>query len=398
MTNTLVIRLPLTDDQGIPWLHWSGAEQAVLASGTLPGPEALTELARLDGRLLVLVPGSACFMGSVKQAGKGRQFLRAVPFALEEELADDVDSLHFTLKPQGEQVAAVAVRHQLMEQWLGWLQEAQLSPWKLLPDCLALPWQPHSWSALVLGQELLLRTQESKGLCIEAALADWIVAPLAEETSGGGVQPVEAYGDLSLPPNCTLTHLDADLPLAVLAKGGSEQSLDLLHGPYQQKRKGKGPLNLWWPALASLAALLVIALAGKGVALYQYSAQTQALEAQIKADYGRLFSGERLVSAGSLKSQLRGKLKNLGSGAQEASLLAMLNDLSLTFAKVGNIKPDNLRFDAGRGELRVLTMAPDFATFERLKQQLANRYQVESGGQSTVEGGVTGTLILRSKG
>ncbi|WKE65922.1 type II secretion system protein GspL [Gallaecimonas kandeliae] len=394
MSNTLVIRLPQGAEGAIPWLHWSDSDQVVLASGTLKGADELAQLAGLDGRLLALVPGSCCYNGAVKQSGKGRQFLRAVPFMLEEELADDVDNLHFLLQPQGEQVAVLAVNHRLMQDWLSWLADAGLEPWKMQPDFLALPWRQESWSALELDGELLLRTGEVAGLAADAALAEWVVGPLVADK----VQPVEAYGEVRLPDNCTLTHLGTDLPLAVLAKGGAANTLNLLQGPYKQKKKGSGALRRWLPVAVAASALLLVTLVSKGLAIHQLSARAGGLEQQIKADYGRLFPGEHLVSAGSLKSQLRGKLKTLGSAGSNASLLTMLNDLSLTFAKVGSIKPDNLRFDADRGELRILTLAPDYAAFEKLKQELGSRYQVETGGQSQVDGGVSGTLVLRSKG
>ncbi|WP_417362407.1 type II secretion system protein GspL [Gallaecimonas pentaromativorans] len=392
--NTLVIRLPVTASQPVSWLHWSASEGQVLASGTLASTNRLGDLAGLDGRVLVLAPGSSFFCTALKQANKSRQFLKAVPFMLEEELADDVDSLHFLLKPQGEQVAVLAVRHQLMQEWLGWLEEAGIEPWKLVPDFLALPLVEGAWSALSIDGELLLRTGAYTGLTVPQELAEWVVAPLV----GDDVQPVEAYGDVTLPLTCTQTQLPAELPLAVPAKQADALNVDLLSGPYQRKSQSNTLVKRWWPVAASFGVLLLVALVGKGVAIYQLSAQSSALEQQIARDYGRLFPGERLVSAGAVRAQLRGKLKNLVSGSANASLLAMLNDLSLTFAKVGNIKPDNLRFDASRGELRLLTTAPDFAAFEKLKAALADRYSVETGGQSTVEGGVSGTLILRSKG
>lgn len=394
MSNLVVIRLPLAPGQKVAWLHWSQGEQVVLASGELAGAEELNQLAGLDGRLLVLVPGQSVFTGAVKKTGSGRQFLKAVPYMLEDALADDVDNLHFTLRAEGEEVSVIAVSHQLMAQWLDWLDDAGLTPWKMLPDFLALPWQPPSWSAMTLDDELLLRTDERRGLTVVAELSEAIVAPLA----GDDVQPVEAYGDVRLPVNCTVTQLAGDTPLSVLAKGALNSSTDLLHGPYQRQQGGEQPLRRWWPVAAAAAALLVVGLAGKVTQLYRLHQQQQVLVSQIRSDYQRLFPGERLVSAGALRAQLRGKLRRLGHGSgTDAQLLSMLNDLAAGFAKVGKLHPQSLRFDANQGELRVLATAPDYGSFEAIKQALAAQYQVETGGQSSVDDGVSGTLTLRSK-
>ncbi len=60
MSESLVIRLGTNKQQPVAWLVWSGQEQEIIASGTLPSADALGELQeRAGGRPVVtLVPGS----------------------------------------------------------------------------------------------------------------------------------------------------------------------------------------------------------------------------------------------------------------------------------------------------------------------------------------------------
>ena len=66
MSESLVIRLGTNKQQPVAWLVWSGQEQEIIASGTLPSADALGELQeRAGGRPVVtLVPGSDLIFGA----------------------------------------------------------------------------------------------------------------------------------------------------------------------------------------------------------------------------------------------------------------------------------------------------------------------------------------------
>ncbi|WP_341502775.1 type II secretion system protein GspL [Gallaecimonas sp. GXIMD4217] len=395
MSQTLVLRLGMNAEDPIHWLIRSAREEEILSSGRLAGASELAQLADKagDAKVLVLVPGQALGCHVLPAQGKGRQFLKAVPFMLEEQLADDVEHLHFTLIPQGEQVHALVCGHGHMQAWLGWLAETGLKPFRMLPDMLALPHFEDSWSALALDGELLVRTGPYQGLAGEAELVNLAIQSLTVDSQD--IQPVNAYSELRLPANCTLNHLGAELPLAVLAKGAEASRLNLLHGPYGVKQEGQGQLKAWWPLAAACAALLVVAVAGKAVSLYQLKQQEAALQAQIETDFKRLFPGTRRIV--NVRSQMRQKLKALGGASSEPVFLAMLADLAPALKAVPGMRPDSLRFDDRRGELRLMLVGKDYAAFETLKGKLSDAYEVEAGGQSAVEGGVSGALVLRSR-
>ncbi|MGL6163828.1 MAG: GspL family type II secretion system protein ExeL, partial [Aeromonas veronii] len=167
MSESLVIRLGTNKQQPVAWLVWSGQEQEIIASGTLPSADALGELQeRAGGRPVVtLVPGSDLIFRRVTLPGRyNRQSAAALPYLLEEQIASDVDELHLVvLAHEGQQVDLMAVDRQKMGEWLGWLDAAGLKSLQLLPDVLALPQAAHGWSALQLGNEWLVRQGPCQG-------------------------------------------------------------------------------------------------------------------------------------------------------------------------------------------------------------------------------------------
>ena len=98
MTERLVIRLGSHAEQAISWLTWSDSEQEIIASGTLSNAAELVSLSERasQGVVQILVPGTDVGLFSVElPTTNRRQALKTIPFMLEDELAADIDLLHF---------------------------------------------------------------------------------------------------------------------------------------------------------------------------------------------------------------------------------------------------------------------------------------------------------------
>src|SRR5690554_1529340 len=84
--------------QQIDWLVWQPQQREVIASGVLRGPEELQQLQEQSRsrETLLLVPGHDVLMTEVAlPAGSQRLLPALVPNSLEDELASDIDDLHF---------------------------------------------------------------------------------------------------------------------------------------------------------------------------------------------------------------------------------------------------------------------------------------------------------------
>src|SRR3546814_6630395 len=92
--------------------------------------------------------------------------LQAAPFVLEEQLAEDVDTLHFALGArQADHRWPLAIVSQTrMQAWLALLQEFAIHADAMVPDVLALqtPDATHC-NALVDGDQVLVRSAHGSG-------------------------------------------------------------------------------------------------------------------------------------------------------------------------------------------------------------------------------------------
>ncbi|HEA3088471.1 TPA: GspL family type II secretion system protein ExeL [Aeromonas salmonicida] len=392
MSESLVIRLGTNAQQPVEWLVWSAKEEEIIASGTLASAHALGELReRAGGRPVVtLVPGSDLIFRRVSLPGKySRQAAAALPYLLEEQIASDVDELHLVvLAHEGHDVDLMAVDKEKMQTWLGWLEAAGLKSQQLLPDVLALPQAADGWSALQLGKEWLLRQGPCQGIVADEPLLAMLLAVEAE--------PVTIHSHTPVPPipNANWQAADPELPMLLLAKGALNCQANLLQGPYRPQTEYSRYWLQWRKVAVVAGLLLLVALTQRGVHLYQLAEQDKALKAEIRQVYTRIFPGEtRIVN---VRSQMAQHLKLLGQTPQDGVLL-LLTELAPTFAEVPGLKPQVLRFDAARGELRLQVTAPGFTEIERFRELAGKRFEVQQGEVRSTEGKVEGALVLKGK-
>ncbi|KAL8181358.1 UNVERIFIED_CONTAM: hypothetical protein K2H54_000235 [Gekko kuhli] len=293
------------------------------------------KLERAGGRpAVVLVPGSDLIFRRVSLPGKySRQSAAALPYLLEEQIASDVDELHLVvLGHQGHEVDLMAVDKEKMQTWLGWLEQAGLKSRQLLPDVLALPQATDGWSALQLGKEWLLRRGPVRASSpTSRCWPCWLAAEPAPVTIHSHTPPPAIAA-------ASWQAADPELPMLLLARGRARQSGQPAAGALSAADR---ILRYWqqWRMVAVVAgALLVVAFAQRG-----------------------------------------------GQTPQDGVLM-VLTELAPTFAEVPGLKPEVLRFDAARGELRLQVTAPGFAEIERFRELAGKRFDVQQGEVRSTEG------------
>src|ERR1700685_2217700 len=100
MADWLIIRLPRTPAEQASWIVADARGVAIEAPAG--GPLALAQPAAAGRHVCVLVPGTDVLMMEPELPTKaGAKLAQMVPYALEEQLADDIDDLHFAIGRRG---------------------------------------------------------------------------------------------------------------------------------------------------------------------------------------------------------------------------------------------------------------------------------------------------------
>ncbi|MEW9797734.1 type II secretion system protein GspL [Alteromonas sp. CYL-A6] len=394
----LLVRLGSRREDPVQWLVWSQTEQDIIASGELSSAEDLTTLSERAGQrpVIALAPGSDVLLKWVTLPPRaGRKVLAAIPYMLEDELATAIDDQFFAFGPKVDDQQAVAVvsREQL-QQWQRWLKDAGLFCDRIIPDVLAVPHNPQGWALLAMGDALLLRQDNWAGMQGEAS---WML-PALTQFAASQPEPVNLvnYADLDVSnaDNIVVTHPPLELPMHVLAQEAMHVSFNLLQGEYKVKRASNKAWHQWRVAAVLAVLALTTSLVDKGITLYQLEQQNEALRAQIDNKVKQGFPNIGVYR--DVKRKLQTELARLEQTGGAASMLVMLEQLSGPFA-ASSVRPQTLRFDASRTEIRMQAVGKDFEALERFRRQAESAgFVVEQGAINNRDNDVIGTVSVRS--
>ena len=447
MAEILYIRLGSRAQDEISWLIFNNLEQEIIASGALEGAKQLSDLTdKAQQRVVkVFVPGCDVLLKRLTVPTKSyRAMQSAVPYMLEDELAQDVDELFFAYADISHNnsdhncFVAVTQRAQ-MQQWLLWLADANIITKSIQPDVLAMPYVNEQWTAIALhpnrvsstpntpsqATQVIVRQGEWQGFVLDNDAWQFTLQHmLSAEQTHLSKQPqypltLNTYSPLPLlassaytdtktdantdtpttlaQPNITVVNAEEELPLALLAQHSQHSSFNLLQGEFKKNERRSPHINNWLWAAGFAACALLMNVGYKSAQFWQLSAQQAQVEAQIIARYQKAFPQAKRVRIGTIKSQLNNALSQLGGVTEQVGFLAMLSQVQPAFAKVPSLKPDSLKFDGKRQELRVQAIADDYQHFERFKNalNLAN-VTVKQGAQNNQGEQVTGSFSIVS--
>ena len=301
-----------------------------------------------------------------------KHLARALPFMLEEQVAEDVEDLHFASSALSKTRYAVAIcSHSVMRQWAQRLaQLPDLPQW--LPEALLLPWRPGEWCLVADGEQVIVRSGEGEGYAVERDLLPAVLA---------------ASADLQLPETLIFYATDQVEALALLPatlqdrvhwrQGGvcsalllseDAQRLNLRQGAYAPSL----PLQQWWGQWRTAAALVAVAFTLQLVATWaDYRAQAAenlALRGALEASYRQAVPQGALVDA---ERQLQRQLDALRGGAGAGSFVPLLEQTGSVIAQRPDTRVLSINYNQRGGEMRLNIVASDFSAVEQLRAGLA---------------------------
>lgn len=212
-------------------------------------------IAEPDGPATLLVPSeSVLLIGVDLPLGSHAKRLAALPFAIEDRIADPVESVHLAL---GSEIApkrylVAVVRHALMREWIETAMAEGLGHAAMVPDALALPVPEQGWSAEAGDGRVLVRSADGTGFAASSTLIGQVwEAAGRPHIRNCGAAPIGELQQESQPAG------------GRLADRVAVPAVDLRQGDYARRATGGSSWlkRLGWIAAAGIAAHVAIAAA-----------------------------------------------------------------------------------------------------------------------------------------
>ncbi|RLM19440.1 type II secretion system protein GspL [Brenneria alni] len=390
--DTLIIRLPVEEQGDIEWLAWSLTGESALAQGRGDIAQVRNALAAFSsvGAVRVLVPATEVTLHKVSLPRlANRQLAQALPFMLEDQLAAEVEQLHFAvLEKQGNEATVAVVEKSRMQHWQMQCRGLEIVADTLLPDAWVLPRHQDGWSALNHQGVWLFRQENGLTMAAESSWCADLLSAVAPTPGGYCYSIPTPAGEWQPQPETDLFRLAAKMPLL-------RAPADLRQGEFAPATPWRVTL-LAWRGVSVAALCYVLLLMGQaGWSHYQLYQQAAWWRQQSVRVYQQIFPTETQVV--NPRSQMQRHLLQASAVKDGPGLMRQLNPLQQLITKNGDIQIRSLSYDRAEAALRLSLQATSYPSLEQFQRQAAAYYQVQAGDMRQENQYVEGWLTLRSQ-
>lgn len=395
----------------------------------------------LEENLVLLLPGNLTIGRCLSlNSGQRKHIHSALPYLVEEELTQDVDSIHIThaIHRKSDQVSLVALPHAVIQNILSVCDQSGLPVTSIHAEC-QLPEPPPETVLLILDSSMVIMA--TLGYMAQAIEYDALpfaleqrVAALEEKASLAGseddhrlsrVKMVFADGAMPTPENrleftrqCLAEQgwLVDEEPFNgsvfelfaqhYFAAQNSPLLLDLRQGPYLCPKKTSRRLRQWRPLIAIAACWLVLEvglMVGQG---FYFNYKANALWHQNADGYLRIFPQDRQVREAKqrgtrtfdLRQWMQNRLKSLDTPQKSEPFLPLLKKISVVASSQGDeadIVPQGMDFNDMSGQLVFEFQAANLETVNKFMEALRGEgLQTRLDSANKVKAGVIAKMTV----
>jgi general secretion pathway protein L len=399
----------------------SGARRSAPVTGALP--EAAADVG--ERTVIVLVPGTEVLTTTIDIPVRGTKLQAALPYALEEYLAEDIDKLHFaagTRRSSGRVPVSVVSREKLAA-WLSHLAAAGIRPASVVAENYGLARIPGTISLLIAENRILINDGSDNELVMQDVSPGDALAAIGALDSASTGDDADVTGGPPPMPRHLLVYcepgIDERYELDWMAMRNELESVDvnllpdgvmprlavtvatgagvnLLQGEFGRKTEYSGLLQPWKYAAMLLLGLFVVAVAGKAAGYYSLARQDTTYRHQFNEEYQRTAPDAPAVEdPASVVASMRARS---GRTAAPQVFLQSLEHLSRALARNSDARIDAISYRAGVIDIRI--SAPDVATLDSIQRAIGEGGRFTASIQSTDQDGerINSRMQIQAKG
>jgi general secretion pathway protein L len=380
MPDSLIVRLPREADSPASWIIVNA--QGLPLQQPRHGPLAEAAADATGRRVIALAPAADVLLAEAVLPPKaGAKTPQVIAYALEDQVADDIDALHFALgrrAANGSEATVAVVSKTLLGGWVSSLRAAGLEPEALYPESQLVPANPGQVVAWLDADVLSVRSPEGRTTSIPvdslpeafellgvaaAEQALLLCAPTADwQRHAGALSGLQqAFGSVKvqLLTQGSLAWLASQLPAA--------QPINLLQGELTPNRTVGFDAKRWRLPAGLAAALLLTHVGGNLYEARRLAAAERTLNDEIAQVFRAAMPGA--IDSTNARERMAQRLAAVQGGGGSGGLLPALAALASARANAPGSLVRGLTFRDGMLELRMT--APDAAALDRIAREVA---------------------------
>lgn len=363
--------------------------------------------------IVVLLAGDTIFSTVITVPDQQVKYLQqALPFLVEEQLAEDIADMYLVLGPKVErnQYVVMGITRVRLERHLTYLAQANIQPHVMVADSACCP--PNT--VLLTTEKTLLQLVEHQTHSIDSnntvevvshylathrnSTVDWVVDADIQAQASVWIEKIEASIDDEM---TKFNRQTVDNVLPILTKQYKQspafyKAINFLQGKYARKIAKKTPQHRWHQialVVCVVAALQLLVDISQGVYL---GVKTHQLEQQAKEFYKKIFPNDTVTD--NVKAQMTGKLKSAEASGSKNSFLETYSRI-VTIINAQQLQSSldivQVSFNDEKGEIHMDLLAKSFDQLTQLKDLLIkDGLQAEIGSATTEESKTKASLKI----
>lgn len=396
MTETLVVMMPALSATSVHYACFDAAGS--LIQQQYHADAAMLASQALERRVVVVVPSLAvaCLCVTLPKLSR-RALATALPYALEDQLIADPDTLHYTLvqyKPN-EVNEVLVVDKALVQSWLTVCRDFGLEPDALIPSALMLKHEPQVWT-VAINEDVAIRINETLALACDLGNLNAVLTQAFDLY--GQPKALHVYAktkstlSVSVPVFETMLSASGLIDLT-LCYPGADLPINLLHGEFQpRKKQAVNRERLTQVQSLGVSVWLVLVLMFPMASWLMLTWQDAMLHRSIIA-IATPYATD-LSSVESARSQLQHKLMQAREGGGDGLLMHLLAEVGRGMKDVPGMQMERLEFHSPQLILSVSAQSPD--VFSRWSQALSAYGLIVKENSAIITGGrVNASVTIR---
>lgn len=379
MKETLILR---QINPSLPQFMWARPDGEGWQMGTLDLTEtdALADL--VEGRdITLLVSASDVYLDCLQVPTKNRhQLAQAIPFLVEEQLAEDIDGIHlaYELVEEG-RVLVAAMNAKVLDDLLEPFKAIDNLPYLILADALVLPVTQNSLTLYIEHDRVILRAGRCRGFNLNADVALAVIQQIVNETRPEGIHCYFSEEDANSPIidrlvksfELPIKKVQTDWPL-VFSLSDERTQPNLLPGIYENRGFAQTTLGRW-TLVASVFMSVMALLLHLGASYYQLHGlqqQQAVLLAEQRDLFARTFPQVTIIVNPIVQAERELEKIQKGSASDQGRFHRLLWHLAGRLRGTKDI--ELIRIDYLNKELQIRCTSNSIIQLEKLRDSLTS--------------------------
>jgi general secretion pathway protein L len=369
----------------------------------------LADLAQ-DHRVELVIDSCDVYSGAVNLPHKAQRHLRkAVPYLLEESLAESVDHLFIAVgqRRTDGQIPVRAISLEYLKQIIEQFALAEIKLDRILVDLDLLDVPEEGYRLTLINDRVLVAEQNGERWACDQLDFTWLVQKRLAESADEEELPIaipmrvtcadeEAYQVFvqQLPVGRFAPLIDLVETVEETLAESSQPPLNLLQGEFEPKSE-RSPVVVLLKKVATIAAFVLTAhILYQVTQITTLNAQKTLLGDERSALWQQAFPGRAEPS--NPDKALRSFLTSVRGGQGESGFLPLLESTSGLITDMSQLYPTNISYSVARNELRMDLIAKDLPVLNNFRDELKkNGHEVDMSSATQRGDGYSSRLIIR---